>query len=369
MWINHPARWRSFIPCIITCVIMLSLLGFPSLLLAAAPFTLVTGPKTGTYIAIGRDIARVGKSVGVPIDIKTSDGSIDNIKHLNGKNHASLAIVQSDVLGFLKRSQNTDTQKMAEHLRVVMPLYYEEVHVLARNNIHSFAELKDKRVIVGEDGSGHMLTAINLLAMMNITPSHILKQSAPDGIVSLLDNEADALIYIGGKPVKLFQNLATLPKGGHKFATLLSDLHFVPLNDPRMLEEYPPATIGQDDYDFVHETIPTIAVTAILVDYDYSAKKTATLCRRMHTLTQGIIKQLPELQKNGHPKWQQTIPDANLSIWKKDSCAWGNSAEIQAEPEEKSEPAPAKKKATSPHKKSHHTSTPHPHHNSSGRDR
>src|SRR5579885_3674855 len=180
---------------------------------ADEPMAIVTGPKTGTYIAIGHDIAAVAEHAGLFLQVKSSDGSIDNIRRINSNENAALGIVQSDVLGFMARSRNPETMRMAEHLRMVLPLYHEEVHVLARKDIQSFAELENKKVVIGEDGSGHMLTSINLFAMTGVTPSELIKKSPPDGVLDLLDGKVDAVIFVGGKPVKLFKNLETLQQG------------------------------------------------------------------------------------------------------------------------------------------------------------
>ena len=64
---------------------------------------IVSGPKTGTYYAIAKDISQVAGKAGVSVDVKTSEGSIDNIKRINSSENAALGIVQSDVLGFLSR--------------------------------------------------------------------------------------------------------------------------------------------------------------------------------------------------------------------------------------------------------------------------
>src|SRR5262249_6473798 len=137
-------------------------------------------PKTGTYIAIGRDLAQMARQAGITLDIKPSKGSIDNIRRLNSHENVQLGIVQSDVLGVMTHSRNPETIRMAQRLRMVFPLYHEEVHLLARRDIHNFNELEGKKVVIGEDGSGHMLTAIHLFAMTGVTPAALVRQSPPE---------------------------------------------------------------------------------------------------------------------------------------------------------------------------------------------
>lgn len=288
----------------------------------------VTGPKTGTYYAIGKDIAQVAGKAGITIEVKSSQGSIDNIKRINSSENAALGIVQSDVLGFLSRSKNPGSMRMASNLRMVFPFYNEEVHVLARKNIKSFADLKGKKVAVGEEGSGNMLTAINLFSLMNVTPGESAKISPAQGVVSVLKGELDAVVFVGGKPVRLFKNLEdlTLPEN-RKYAAMLDQVHFLPLDDPRMLEEYKPAKLTKADYNFVAEDVPTVAVQAVFISYDFSQGSGKKRCATLTSLAKAIRAELPNLKESGHPKWKEVNLDADPGIWKRDVCAWPESAQ------------------------------------------
>ena len=98
---------------------------------------MVTGSKTGTYIQFGRNIAEVADEAGLEIIVKQSEGSMANIKRMVSKENAGLGIVQSDVLGFLKRSNDAETRRIASQLRLVFPFYNEEVHLFARRDIRN----------------------------------------------------------------------------------------------------------------------------------------------------------------------------------------------------------------------------------------
>jgi TRAP transporter TAXI family solute receptor len=284
---------------------------------------IVTGPKTGTYYTFGRDIASIADKAGVEVDVKLSEGSIDNIKRINSTENAAIGIVQSDVLGFLSRSKNPDSIRMASNLRMIYPFYYEEVHVLARKSITSFAELNGKKVAVGEEGSGNMLTAVNLFSLLNITPAESKKISPARGVVAVLKGELDAVIFVGGKPVRLFKNLEDLKRPeNQQYAEMLTKVHFLPLNNPKMLEEYKPATLTHDDYNFISDPVPTIAVHAMLVSYDFSQNTNKSRCEKLGILAKAIRDQLPALQQKAHAKWKEVDLDAPVGTWKKDSCAW-----------------------------------------------
>src|SRR5262249_14414255 len=150
----------------------------------------------------------------------------------------------------------------------------------------------------------------------------LIRKSSPEGVLDVLDGTADAVIVVGGKPLKLFRNMESLQRG-NSWPALLEGVHFLPLKDPRMLEEYQAGEITRKDYDFVQEPVPTMAATAVLVDYDFakSGRRHAERCREIRHLATAIRKNLPWLQAHGHPKWKEVRLDENVAVWKKDSCS------------------------------------------------
>jgi TRAP transporter TAXI family solute receptor len=331
---------RKFCSLFFYCGLFLSAVILPSIFAQPAnsaqqsPISIVTGVKTGTYYIFGRDIFETAKKSGMDIVVKPSEGSIDNIKRINGDETVALGIVQSDVLGFLGRSKNPDSMKMANNLRMIFPFYNEEIHVLARKEIKDFKDLQGKKVAIGEEGSGNMLTSINLFSMMEITPAESRKIPSAQGVVAVLKGEVDAAIFVGGKPVRLFKNLEdlSLPEN-QKYAPMLEQVHFLPMNSAKMLEEYKPAEISPSDYKFVKEPVPTISVQAILISRDFSQgtngndKRCEQIGKFADVLRSGIV----ALKETGHPKWKEVNLDANVGAWKKDSCAWEIASKAKSE--------------------------------------
>lgn len=293
---------------------------------------MVTGPKGGTYISIGQDLARLAEQEGLTLDIKESGGSIDNLRRIASEENAALGIVQSDVLGFLRRSHSADSLRIASNLRMIAPLYAEEIHVLARNQITQFSDLNGKIIAVGEEGSGSMLTAVNLMAIEKIVPKQMLKIAPAQGIVAVLSGQADAAIFVGGKPVKLFENLKLLATSDNqKFPELLRQVHFLPLRSPKLEAEYDKATLSQTDYSFMDKQVPTLAVRAVLVSYDFSTSGKPSLqerCEWIGKFAAAIRKNLPQLQSQGHAKWKQVNLAQELPVWQKDACAWPESTQM-----------------------------------------
>ena len=289
---------------------------------------MVTGSKNGTYIAFGREIAAVAAKEGLDINVFESNGSVDNINRITSKEKVGLAIVQSDVLSVLERAKNDNAAASFHKLRMVAPLYSEEVHILARRNIVTLDDLNGKRVVVGNENSGSLITAVNIFKLMNITPSKMYEGDPSDptqGIIRVLHNDVDAVVFVGGKPVKMFKNmedLAGITKGPN--AGIVDQVHFVPIDDARLLKQYKHATLTHNDYSFITQDVPTIAVPAVLITYDYSQKRDVYYeeqCRNMALLGKALRENIGELKANGHPKWKEVDLNAEVGEWKRDTCS------------------------------------------------
>lgn len=90
------------------------------------------------------------------------------------------------------------------------PLYDEEVHLFANKAITALNDLQGKRVIVGEQGSGTWLTAMNALQITGVKPAELLNLPPLQSVTAVLKGEADALFYVAGKPVTLFTKVGNL---------------------------------------------------------------------------------------------------------------------------------------------------------------
>lgn len=284
---------------------------------------MVTGSETGTYYHFGQDIHRILANEDIEILVKDSTGSIDNINRIASSENAALGIVQSDVLGYLIRSREPKSHEIGENLRMVFPLYREEVHVIANRAIKRFGDLQNKIVVVGPTGSGSWLTSLNLFGITGVRPEQMLRLSPEEGLVAVLTGKADAMIFVAGKPVKLFRNLEGL-KMLKDYASLLGNLHFLALDDARMLKEYGTSIITPADYDFVDRSVPTLTVSALLVSYnfhDVEGGYAKTRCEDLKTFGAALRRHIEDLKQSGHPKWREVSLDTDIGFWRRDRCS------------------------------------------------
>lgn len=229
--------------------------------------TIMTGGPTGTYIQIGRDIDGLGKQCGMNLTVQESAGSLENIRALYHQKNTQLAIVQHDVLGWMKRFQSEDTEvsKIVDRTRLVFPLYNEEVHIVAKTEVKTLTDLHNRRVSVGGNGSGTSLTASLVLDLANVVPREILNLKSQDALEQLQAGAIDAFFYVAGAPIKL---LSTDDIDGNA-------IHLVPIKNSAVTEVYTKTSVPGDTYSWQAEEVPLVAAKTVLMAYEFNKDKNA----------------------------------------------------------------------------------------------
>ena len=283
--------------------LILSMITLPSF---AVEMGITTGGQTGTYIKIGEDIKQIAKPSGIKLNVLPSKGSIENILRVRKQRGVQVGIVQSDVLEYVKSiSSDRKLKKIAEKIRLVYPLYNEEVHILSSFDIDSIEGLAGKKVAVGSKKSGTYLTAKTIFYHLNLDVQEVYS-SGTEALTKLRNNEIDAMIYVAGAPATLFSENT---KEDDKF-------HLIPINDKALNGIYTEVVIPPNTYPWQDEEITTVAVKATLVSFDYKG----THCQNVGKLSTIIKRNKRWLNANGHPKWKQVNLDEQLPKWKQYEC-------------------------------------------------
>ena len=293
---------------ILTGLISIALL--PSAI-AAAPvqYKIVTASKSGTYIQIGRDLAKwVAEPVGIDLEVLESKGSAENVQRMRFEPGVKLALVQSDVYqAFLDEAKtgNADAGNIIRPLRLIMPLYDEEIYFVVRadsplNFIH---EIKDKKIGVGALGSGTALTSRTLYQLMfqeQMPADNAQYLNNEESLAKLtVDKSIDVAIIVAGQPAKLFTDMKPEAR---KFIKILKLDDSAP-ETARAKKTYFPATIRSASYaNWLESDIPTLTVKAYLVTYDYGLQSTVGNLGRF---AESLCTNFDKLQASGHPKWKQ----------------------------------------------------------------
>lgn len=276
---------------------------------ARAQYKIVTASKTGTYIEIGRDLAKwVADPAGIDLEVLESKGSAENVQRMRFEPGVKLALVQSDVYqAFLDEAKagNEDAGNIIRPLRLIMPLYDEEIYFVARADspLNAIHEIKDKKISVGPIGSGTALTSRTLYQLMfgePIPAANAQYLSNEEALARLtVDKSIDVAIIVAGQPAKLFSEMK--PEARNYIKILKLD-DAAP-ETARAKKTYFPATIRATSYaNWLTADIPTLTVKAYLVTYDYGLKSTVGYLDRF---AESLCTNFDKLQAYGHPKWKQ----------------------------------------------------------------
>ena len=261
---------------------------------------MLTGGPTGTYIQIGRDIAGLMETCGQTLTVRESAGSLENFLGVRNRRATQFGIVQSDVLEYLQTysADDPDIARAVAGVRIAFPLYNEEVHILASQDIAGLSDLAGKRVAIGVADSGTFLTASLILDLTGTEPGETLTIGPDESMAQLLDSQIDAFFYVAGAPTALFEDTEI---DAARF-------HLLPISDEVLQAVYTPTEIPANTYAFQAEPVDVVAVKAVLMTYEYDPTRNAyhrASCQAVSDVSNLILTQFETLQTEGHPKWQK----------------------------------------------------------------
>ena len=228
-----------------------------------------TGGQTGVYYEIGQAICRlVNRTAGPPslrCTAPATGGSVDNINAVRAGQMA-LGLAQSDTqFEALEGNPPFAEQGPMPELRAVFSLHAEPVTIVARDDsgIVTLADLKGRRVNVGNPGSGARATFETLVAALGWQMDDFAlagEWNATEQAYAMCDGKVDAIVYTVGHP-----------NGSITEATTACAAHLVPVvGDPvdRLLADhryYAAATISAGTYPHMADDVTTFGVVATVV--------------------------------------------------------------------------------------------------------
>ncbi len=210
-------------------------------------FRIGTAATSGTYFVIGAEIANAiskppgsrdcarGGSCGVEGLVavaQATQGSISNAVAI-GTGQLDAAFIQADIASWayhgkaplVKACRGSKTlpengaallAKMGplRNLRAVATLYPEAIHIVTRNDakLRTLADLKGRRVSLGEPGSGTLASARLVLDAIGLSECAVKAQYPRlSEAVGLLEKDGiDAFFLIGGYPVPAIADAASM---------------------------------------------------------------------------------------------------------------------------------------------------------------
>ncbi|MER6997462.1 TAXI family TRAP transporter solute-binding subunit [Streptomyces sp. NPDC000410] len=260
--------------------------------------TFSTGVKTGVYQRYGELLQNVlaRDLPEVSIDLRTSEGSQQNLARVaNGE--ADFTIATADAVAKYQR----ESRPGADRLRGCARLYDDYVQLVVPQDspARKPADLRGKRVGVGQDGSGVRIIADRVLSAAGLDPVKDVEpvSAGIDTMPGRLERgELDAFFWSGGLPTNAVQKLS------ERFA-----IRLVPL-DKLLIDRvhdaggatryYRSAVVPADAYPHIMGgavQVETLAVTNLLVTTDRAESELT------ESFTRAVIDSRDRIGQEVHP--------------------------------------------------------------------
>lgn len=222
----------------------------------------------------------------------SSGGSLENVRLLMSDS-VDIGFMQYDVLLYKELEQ----PGIKDKLKVFLPLYSEEIHLIAKvnSNIDGLKSLQGKRVGSGTKNSGTYVTSsfIKLKSGLKWIDVDI---SFEKSFGALLHDSIDAFFYVGAAPSNILKNLSS---------NLGEIIKLVPVIDDGLEKFYSVKTIEKGVYPWLKNDVKTFSIKSLLVVNNSSIDgKTAA---NLDELYSDLQDNLAGIQNNkfSHPKWKQ----------------------------------------------------------------
>lgn len=273
-----------------------------------------------------------------------SIGGVQNVKDLLFLRGIDMAIVHQDNLYSLKKTDPGLYTNIENRVQYITKLYNAEVHIIARKEIRSLADLEGKAVNFHLENSPAATTADNIFDTLKIN----VKKTHYDHTLAfekLGKGELAATIVMTGAPQPTVLKLSKE-----------SGFHFLPIDEDslpgrnvkQLLAEYLPAELSSDLYPNLvapGQSVPTIANRAVLAVYNWPENS-----ERYHRVVKFVNEFFGQIdkfhEKARHPKWNEVNLATEIPGWTrfKPAKEWldGRKTPITAQNEPAAEPADTK---------------------------
>ena len=261
---------------------------------------LAAGRIEGAPLQFASELARVlddGDNMRVlPI---VTRGPFDNVYDLLYLRGVDAAIVYGDVLDHFKNKP--EFAAAWRRINYLLSLFPSEVHVFARPEINSLADLAGKVVNFNTPGTAANFSGPIIFKQLGID----IKATYEPHTVAMgkmrNSSEVAATFWVSSKPLAPFLK-GKWPEG----------FKFLPVEYSDKLEYYVPAQLEHTDYPALipqGQTVSTVSVPAVLAVYDWP--KETERYKRLSRVVDYLVERFENLQKQPgyHEKWK----DVNLA--------------------------------------------------------
>jgi TRAP-type uncharacterized transport system substrate-binding protein len=269
------------------------------------------GQLSGTYMTFANEMAQVlddGDNLRViPIATYGAASNLDDLLYLQ---QVDVAVTQADVLEYFRAHRKISN--IEHRVNYILRLPASEIHILARNDIKSIADLRHKKVSFGPAGSASSLTGTIVFQRLGVEVEQVLYDN-PTALQKLKAGELAALVRVIGKPIDFF---ARLPAN--------SGLHFLAIPFSKTFADYYGlGELTNKDYPTLvpdGQPVDTIAVPAVLAVSNWP--KGPDHNRRIGRFVEALFTKWDKFREPPrHPKWRDVNLAATVPGWNRWNAA------------------------------------------------
>jgi len=270
--------------------------------LNAGTVTVITAPIGGPMSVMGSDMAAVlddGDKLRVlPI---LGKGSAQNLIDILRLKNIDMGFVTADALEFVKTDSNIPD--VAKRVRYIAPLFHNDIHIVARQEIRTLKDLNGKRVFA--ERSIGLPAARIIFGRMGIDADIDSQTDPTGGLQKLLSGERDAWVASVSKNSPIIKDIKN--EGG-KF-------HLLTIPYDRSLQDiYLPTTFSSEEYPNLvapGDRVETLAVSTVLMVYNWPVQ--SDRYRRVANFVNALFDHIEQLQRPPrNPKWRDTVISASV---------------------------------------------------------
>jgi TRAP-type uncharacterized transport system substrate-binding protein len=236
--------------------------------------------------------------------------NVDDVLFLKG---IDMGVVDEDNLRLLKKKNPRLYANIEQRVQYITKLYNSEFHVLARNEVESYDDLRGKKVNFNLKASQTEVSADVIFDALKIDVERT-NYDNDEAIKKLRDGEISAMIVLSGAPQAALAKL----KKEDQVHFLALDRESLPNHDLSAISSnYLPAELTHELYpNLIAEgaSVPTVANRALLVAYAWP--EGSLRYKRLTKFVEEFFGKIDQFHNSArHPKWSEINLAANIPGW------------------------------------------------------
>jgi TRAP-type uncharacterized transport system substrate-binding protein len=237
----------------------------------------------------------------IPVVARGKEQNLWDILYLKG---IDAGFVQTDILSYLADDPRVNSIK--QRLRFICVMFPEEVHIIAREEIKTLADLAGKKVSINARGTGSSVVGTVLFKRLGID-AIVEHEDTNRAIARMKEGDLYAHFNVLAKPAR---PVLRIKKG--------DGLHLLPIpHSDEIAELYFPSTFTSEDYpELVPEgtQVQTISAGNVLAVFNWPEDHPRY--KKVARFVNAFFDNFEKLKQPGfHPKWKDVNLAANVAGW------------------------------------------------------